>query len=63
MSLDPTVYVFDVLHKAPIEVTEAGTGACAATAVVMKKIVRGQSLAPPIDLTFDRLVLMLVVHC
>ena len=59
MSDDPEVHISDVIHKALIEVSEEGTVAAAATAVIMKTRSLGP---PPLRLTFDRPFLMLVVH-
>mmetsp|Transcript_19276 Transcript_19276/g.37486 ORF Transcript_19276/g.37486 Transcript_19276/m.37486 type:complete len:379 (-) Transcript_19276:304-1440(-) len=59
MSDDPDVHIDDVLHKAVIEVNEEGTVAAAATAAVM---VTRSLPPPPIELSFDRPFLMLVVH-
>lgn len=61
MSEDPSVYVDKVLHSATMEVTEEGTVAGAATAVVMKT----RSIAfepPPLELTFDRPFVVIVLH-
>eukprot|EP00586_Coscinodiscus_wailesii_P006388 CAMPEP_0172489238 /NCGR_PEP_ID=MMETSP1066-20121228/19103_1 /TAXON_ID=671091 /ORGANISM="Coscinodiscus wailesii, Strain CCMP2513" /LENGTH=380 /DNA_ID=CAMNT_0013256949 /DNA_START=132 /DNA_END=1274 /DNA_ORIENTATION=+ len=57
MSSDPSVYVDDVLHKVILEVNEEGTTAAAATIVSV-----GRSLPrPPVDMTFNRPFLMVVI--
>ena len=56
---DAGVHIGQVLHKTTIEVTEEGTVAAAATAVVMKSRCRPR---PPPEITFDRPFVMLVVH-
>jgi len=59
MSDDPQLYISDVLHKAVMEVTEEGTVASAASAVLIKT----KSIPkPPIEMTFDRPFGMIVVH-
>ena len=59
MSDAPDLYLNDVLHRASIEVTEEGTIAAAATAVIMKQ----RSMPrPPTPMRFDRPFVMLVVH-
>lgn len=59
ISDNPDVHVSDVLHKALLEVTEEGTVAAAATAVVMAtRMIAVQP--PPVVLTFDRPFLMVI---
>jgi len=59
LSTDPSVHVSAVMHKATIEVTEKGTVAAASTAAVMMKRSKPR---PPLQMTFDRPFLMLVLH-
>ena len=55
---DPPLYIRDVLHAATVEVTEEGTVASAATAVVMAT--RAMP-APPPKMTLDRPFLFSIV--
>lgn len=59
MSEDPDLHLDDVLHKAVIEVTEEGTVASAATAVMMMTRSIPQ---PPEEMIFNRPFAMVVLH-
>jgi serpin B len=61
MSDDKDMHVSDVLHKAVLEVTEEGTTAAAATAVVM--MTRAMVIEPrPEVVVFDRPFVMVIEH-
>ncbi|KAG1666959.1 hypothetical protein FOA52_004242 [Chlamydomonas sp. UWO 241] len=59
--VSPGLFISSVLHKAVVEVDEAGTVAAAATAVMMT---RGMPMAeqPPVKLIFDRPFIFSIMH-
>jgi len=59
MSDDPQVHLDEVLHKAVVEVTEEGTEAAAAT---VGTLMLASIPPPPVELTFDRAFIMLIMH-